>query len=434
MRLPEGVDRIEVWLDIVRQLSFFFEGASSFSARVAKAIRADPSFRKCHWTAEDIDTLLHPIEVHVEAATSVRNRCEEALTLISREWGVEAEGYIRSQGLLERSLKLIASVAKRRDVPDLKTGLLLANTHAVKRIMEGKTFHSRRLFLTPQDWQICKDNPVPSRDIFDEELHDAGVHLNLAGEICPGRLLLPLPAPTTTTPTTTTAPITSTPAPSSSTPAPTTTTAASIPPAPIPTTSAPTPTSPAPSSKEGQPDNSATSSTKADESALRAKVASVAEEDDEESDFELPSRGQLAGVLGASAVESVVGPNVVASLGVEGLSGAELKKKQLDEWLHCRGCSGLNVLWCEDVLNKLCDDLVGCLGVLGGYFYTHVHVCKTHRPLLAACCHLKTEGAIDIHDRLQTMWSNGLSHGELMAFAKDHQDWFISSSSVASGA
>lgn len=53
MRMPEGSDRIEVWSDIVGQISLFFNGASSFSARVAKAIRADPSFRKCHWTAED---------------------------------------------------------------------------------------------------------------------------------------------------------------------------------------------------------------------------------------------------------------------------------------------------------------------------------------------------------------------------------------------
>ncbi len=89
--------------------------------------------------------------MHVEATASVRNRCEEALTLINREWGVDVEEYIRCQGLVEWSLKIIASVANRRDVPNLKTGLLLANTQAVRRIMEGKTFHSRRLFLTSQD-------------------------------------------------------------------------------------------------------------------------------------------------------------------------------------------------------------------------------------------------------------------------------------------
>ncbi len=93
------------------------------------------------------------------------------------------EEYIRCQGLVERSFKLIASVANRRDVPDLKTGLLLANTQAIRQIMEGKTFHLRWLFLMPQDWQICKKNPVLSRDFLDEKLHNAGVHLNLAREI-----------------------------------------------------------------------------------------------------------------------------------------------------------------------------------------------------------------------------------------------------------
>ncbi len=85
LRMPEGVDRIEVWSDIIAQLSIFFNWASSFSSRVAMAGRADPSFCKCQWTAEEIDTLLHPIEVHVKATLAVRNRCEEALTLIRRE-------------------------------------------------------------------------------------------------------------------------------------------------------------------------------------------------------------------------------------------------------------------------------------------------------------------------------------------------------------
>ncbi len=88
-------------------------------------------------------------------------------------------------------------------------------------------------------------------------------------------------------------------------------------------------------------------------------------------------------------------------------------------------------MWCEDVLDKPCEDLVGCLGVLGGYFYTHLHICKTQRPLLAACSHLRTDGVDDIHNCLQTLWTDGLSHVALMAFAKDHQDWFISFSLVA---
>ncbi len=187
----------------------------------------------------------------------------------------------------------------------------------------------------------------------------------------------------------------------------------------------------------------------------RPKVASV--ENDEESDSELLSCGRFVGVSGVSALPvsgvpacsvSEVPVSEVSALPVsgvlacpvsevpalpdaKGLSASELKKQQLDEWLHCRFCCGLNVLWCKDVLNNLCDDLVGCLGVLGGYFYTHVYVCKTHRPWLGACCHLKTDNVDNIHDRLQTMWSHGLSHDALMPFAKDHQDWFVSFPPVA---
>ncbi len=64
---------------------------------------------------------------------------------------MDVQEYIRYQGLVERSLKFIARVANWRDVLNLKTGLLLANTQAVKQIMEGKTFHSYCLFLTSQD-------------------------------------------------------------------------------------------------------------------------------------------------------------------------------------------------------------------------------------------------------------------------------------------
>ncbi len=147
-----------------------------------------------------------------------------------------------------------------------------------------------------------------------------------------------------------------------------------------------------------------TTSTTSTSTSQRPKVASI--EDDEESDSELLSHGRFVGVSGVSAllvsgvpacsvsefpvsgvsalpvsgVSACPVSEVPALPDVEGFSASELKKQQLDEWLHCRFCCGLNNLWCEDVLNNLCDDLVGCLGVLGGYFYTHVYVCKTHRP------------------------------------------------------
>ncbi len=55
--------------------------------------------------------------------------------------------YIYCQDLVKRSFKLIVSVVNECDVLDLKIVLLLANTQAVKQIIEGKTFYSCRLFL-----------------------------------------------------------------------------------------------------------------------------------------------------------------------------------------------------------------------------------------------------------------------------------------------
>lgn len=66
-RMPIGIDCIEIWADIINQLSLFFRGRSSFSEDVIKAVRADPSFMVCNWAADDIDSLVWPIQVHVDA-------------------------------------------------------------------------------------------------------------------------------------------------------------------------------------------------------------------------------------------------------------------------------------------------------------------------------------------------------------------------------
>lgn len=92
----------------------------------------------------------------------------------------------------------------------------------------------------------------------------------------------------------------------------------------------------------------------------------------------LPVSGILA--LPVSGVFGLPVSRVSGLSDVEGLSAAEFKKQQLDKWLHCCFCSGLNILWYENILNNLYNDLVKYLGVFGGYFYTHIYVWKTHRP------------------------------------------------------
>lgn len=59
--------------------------------------------------------------------------------------------------------------------------------------MERKTFYLRQLFLMSQNWQNCMKDLVLSHELFVEELYNTEVHFNLSGEICSGRLLLPIP-------------------------------------------------------------------------------------------------------------------------------------------------------------------------------------------------------------------------------------------------
>lgn len=60
----------------------------------------------------------------------------------------------------------------------------MANTQAVRQIIEGKIFYLRQFFLTLQDRQNCKKDSVSSCKLFVEKLYDAKIHLNLSGKIC----------------------------------------------------------------------------------------------------------------------------------------------------------------------------------------------------------------------------------------------------------
>lgn len=54
-------------------------------------------------------------------------------------------------------MKNIAYVARRSDVPDLNTALLLVNTQAVRRLVNSKNRYSRQRFITRDDWLQVKE-------------------------------------------------------------------------------------------------------------------------------------------------------------------------------------------------------------------------------------------------------------------------------------
>lgn len=93
----------------------------------------------------------------VVASKVCRNRCSEALNTINIQWWQDAAASVKSKGYFNRTLKLIANVARRSDVPDLATASLLVNTQAVRRLSECKNRYALRRYITPDDWLQVED-------------------------------------------------------------------------------------------------------------------------------------------------------------------------------------------------------------------------------------------------------------------------------------
>lgn len=178
-----------------------------------------------------------------------------------------------------------------------------------------------------QDWQLCKENLVPSQDLFDKELYNVSIHFNPAEEICANWLLLPTSSPTITTINTTT-------------PIPTTTFTSikttsvyilfMFTPTPISCTSALTITTPTSTMSVLLITTSSLTSTTSASTFQRPKVAFV--EDDKESDSELSSYGRFVGIsevpaLPVSEISVMLVSEVPLLPDMERLSRAELKKQ-----------------------------------------------------------------------------------------------------------
>lgn len=107
---------------------------------------SDRSFQLGNWTAAAVEELLEPVQVHIDAANVLRDRCNEAYKTINREWGIDAAACVGMKGNFKRTLKLITSIARRTDVPDYETALLLINTQAVRRLVECKNRFSHHTY------------------------------------------------------------------------------------------------------------------------------------------------------------------------------------------------------------------------------------------------------------------------------------------------
>lgn len=81
-RLPPGCERMEAWVDIVKQVCRFFRGSSFFfiffsPGRFHSPYAQAKLFEMCKWSRDDdINELLHLIQAHADAARVVRERCK----------------------------------------------------------------------------------------------------------------------------------------------------------------------------------------------------------------------------------------------------------------------------------------------------------------------------------------------------------------------
>ncbi len=112
-RLPVGQSRVDVWVDIVNQLSRFFRSGSALSLVIVKTVRTDKSFSICQWWEKDLIELLEPLEFHLEADEKIRDRASEALVTIRDNWGCEVADMIECKGYFNRVGSLGGSAVGR---------------------------------------------------------------------------------------------------------------------------------------------------------------------------------------------------------------------------------------------------------------------------------------------------------------------------------
>lgn len=149
-RISTGKARVDVWVDIVTQLSRFFRGGSNFTSVILKFVRAGTLFDLCSWSEGEVEDLLETLKTHVDASKGCRDRCNEAYNTINLQWGINVAASVESKGYFNRTLKLITHVTRRSYVPDLAT-VLLVNTQAMRRLTKCKNRYALRRYITPDN-------------------------------------------------------------------------------------------------------------------------------------------------------------------------------------------------------------------------------------------------------------------------------------------
>ena len=454
-RLPLGPERVDAWVDVVTQVNRFFSGASHFSLSIIRSIRTDASFQHCHWSQQAIDDLIFPLQAHVDADASIRDRYIEALGIIDREWGVEGTSFIEGKGYSDRTVKLVGSLSRRPDVPNLATGLSMVNARAVSRLLEGTNYYSRRTYVTPDDWLQVQDMPVPTSEIPIEDLVAAKVHVNNLGIIARGAPLIPIPGPSGTG----RGSVSSCPSPGTGGGSET---SPRSPPGSAPCPMAATPLAPSsrptssrgsgPPSRDDRPDrfsaspfpNTGSGSETSPRSPLAPSPGPASSpgsgppcRDDRPDRFSASSFPGAGGdeLFGAASSSAGGTPPITTDHEISaGMSGCSVNgdadepvasvERGAGLWLQCGTCKCLQDRWCGDVCCRPPFDLLRGVGLLGAYFYSPISVCDHHISNVGRSLQLVPAPANVMRTRITSIWNHSLFIDHLTRFVVSRRDWF----------
>ncbi len=81
---PVGLQRVQLYYDLVEQTAAIFDIRSVFAAGLITAVKKDKSWVMVHWNTKNVAQLLDPLTCHYKAGLVGRNRHEEVLRLINK--------------------------------------------------------------------------------------------------------------------------------------------------------------------------------------------------------------------------------------------------------------------------------------------------------------------------------------------------------------
>ncbi len=330
--------------------------------------------------------LLKSLDFHLGADKKICDRASEAFVTIRDNWVCEAADMIECKGYFNWTLKLVAQVAWRSDVPNRVMAFQIVHAQVVCRLTEYKNWYALRRYITLDDWLQAKNLPVSSRELIVEELAEASVHINPEGELSSEVLILPLlPSPS--------------PPPSAL--------LLPIPPLLPPPSPAPPPTAP-PSPALPSP-NRLTPSPVLPNSNCQAPST--------------PSKPSSTLPTPKPSALPLVPPNSnCLALSTPPKSSSTTN---VDDWLKYLSCLGLGKLWCQDILSDVTLDLVGCVSVLGHFYYEDQTFCHRHLCLLTNTLQLEPSPDLQLCGRMRELFRNGMSLSSLAACVDSNRGWFI---------